>query len=204
MPALPEHGRSGEPGALFWDRALIEAAMHDAGIVGGRRRSGLRGDGRSGSRRSGSGRGGLRRDRRRRRRLSPRGLRGRVWRGLKDRRRGSGSRAIRSGRRRLVLIGLAVGDELTITRRTRPRRHVVRHAARPMRPMIGNESGEPVLRRVAGARCERQSGTEYDRRRGDPACAVSAAYRLASRLCGTVRCPHRLPFAASPDRTVVR
>ena len=40
----------------------------------------------------------------------------------------------------LLGFGLAVGNEVGITRSTRPRRHIGGHAAGPMRPMIGDKT----------------------------------------------------------------
>ena len=45
--------------------------------------------------------------------------------------------------RRLLLgiwLGLAVGDEFRVAGGARPRRHIGRHAAGPMRPMIGDKA----------------------------------------------------------------
>jgi hypothetical protein len=101
------------------------------------------------------------------------------------RRRGGGlleDRARTSrGRRRCVLAGLPVGNEFVVARSARPRRNVIRHAAGPMRPMVGNIAGKLS---AAAARPETRAETEHDRRRDasldDHSCrrAVEPARKL--------------------------
>jgi hypothetical protein len=131
--------------------------------------------------------------------LSARRLGWRTGRRLEDRRRRSGGRAIRPDRRQLVLVGLTVGDKLPVTRGARPRRHIVRHAARPMRPMIGDKGGEAILRPGSGAGRKDEAGAQNGCRRGDPPAAENAPCHVLS----TARRSHRLPFAALPERRFV-
>jgi hypothetical protein len=99
---------------------------------------------------------------------------------------------------------LAVSDEFLVARCALPRRHIGRHAPCPTRPMIGNVSGEPILRRCAGARREQQAGAKHDRYGGNAASPGHAASHLACCFPGPGRHVLRPPFAVSSDRRWVR
>ena len=112
-------------------------------------------------------------------RFSGRGRRRR--RGLEHRLDGDGRSVGAVCGRQYILIGLPVGDELLIARSAGPRRHIARHAAGPMRPMVGDIGGESVFGSPAGARAKRQPGPYHDRRR-DKAPDDQGAAR-AGRSC---------------------
>jgi hypothetical protein len=68
----------------------------------------------------------------------------------------------RSGRRCGVGSGLSMRDEFVVARSARPRRKAVRFASGPVRPMIGNRSGN------LGARPESEAEKKRRKRHDDP------------------------------------
>jgi hypothetical protein len=69
------------------------------------------------------------------------------------------------GRLHRALIGAAMRDELIIAGRAWPWRHIIRHAAGPMRPMVGDIGRKALRAATPTARPERRSESKQDRRR---------------------------------------
>lgn len=75
---------------------------------------------------------------------------------------------------------LAMGDELAIARSARPRRHVGRHAAGPMRPMIGDKTAaarETKPKSEQSCRCNKPP-------RGHRGCRISCEVKILTRRDG--------------------
>ena len=162
---------------------LIQPAPHHIRIVGGRLRlSRCAGRGPRAGRRRGQRRPGL-----------SGGCCRRRWGGLEHRRHRTSGRIGPVCWRQHILIGLSVGDELVVARSAGARRRVVGHAACPVRPMIGDISGECILVRGTGARREHRANTKHNRRR-------ERALDDHARRCGLPEAWPRRPFAPPIDR----
>ena len=143
---LPWLRACGKPASTFRDHALIKAAVHHAGIL---RNVAIRNRGADRRRRW------CRRDRCRR--CSP-------W--LDGALNGGGGRLLFD-----LWRSLAMGDEFAIARCARPRRHIGRHAAGPMRPMIGDKAAaarETKPKSEQSCRCNKPP-------RGHRGCRISGA-----------------------------
>jgi hypothetical protein len=87
----------------------------------------------------------------------------------------------------------AVRNEFVVARSTRPRRHIGRHAAGPMRPVIGNKPRKPAIAATGGN--GQAEGKHKDRYDG------TLADHLRRNTAGSARNMHRASLTILSGRT---